>query len=746
MKASLIVFSIVLFSIIGITLIGITEDPLTADIDYDKVAPSEKHKILADMKARRLDVARKLAQETNKTISLYDQTQFNVGFYSIDLNVDIVGETIGGDVMMQAVAEVDGIDTIEVDLFDILTIDSVYNSSGLLNYNHGGNKVIVELDQTYNTGESFQFNIVYSGTPPVTGFLGFNFDVNTYGDKVVSSLSEPYAARTWWPCKDRPDDKADSIDITITCDEPYFCASNGTLIDTVSNGDGTWTFNYQVRYPITTYLFSVAISEYSIWEDWYHYGVSDSMVIRHHVYPDRLAYSLGKYNITPDAIAIFAELFGEYPFLNEKYGHANFEWGGGMEHQTVTSMTGGTFGFSQDVVVHELAHQWWGDMITCENWHHIWLNEGFATYCEALYRESKGGFSDLQSYMNGIFYSYAGTIYVQDTTDAWSIFTTRVYDKGAWVLHMLRHVVGDSTFFDIMQTYYGSAHQHSHASTEDFQAICESVSGQELDYFFQEWIYGNYFPRFNWNYMTELDPSDGKYLTYLHMTQTQSSDPQVFSMPVDLVFTFAVMTDTVVQFVDSRDTIYIYKTDKALTNIELDPNDWILKQNSESAWTIQLLLLGLDTTDQYSSYVDSAVTRGGSGDNRFTINSGAMPNGLTLDSLTGIISGTPTESGDFSFEIRVEDVAGGGLPIDLLDYLLTVTSNPALPGDANADGAVNIIDLTYLITFIYSSGPAPNPMETGDPNHSCNINILDLTYLISYLYQSGPAPLWGCAS
>jgi aminopeptidase N len=741
MKIDLIASALSILTIFLFVIPSFGQTISDESIDADTLKPWQIHKILAEAKAGEVSRARAFATEAARTMSLMDQTTYDVGFHRIELEIDIPDELIYGNVLTEATPTVDGLDSAEVDLYSNLTVDSVYTSGGILNYAHANNKLYIDLDGTYNVGETFTFTVRYHGHPVGSGFDGFSFDYRD-GVPVVSTLSEPMSARTWWPCKDRPDDKADSLDIFITCDTAYFCASNGALMDTARNGDGTWTFNYEVRYPITTYLFSLAISDYIVWHNWYYHGESDSMRITHHVYPERYSTSLLSYSITPFAIQVFAGLFGEYPFINEKYGHANFEWGGGMEHQTCTSMSGGTFGFSEPVIVHELAHQWWGDMVTCNNWHEIWLNEGFASYAEALYYEAKDGVSAYHSYMQGMKYTGGGTIYVYDTTSVWNIFSSIVYDKGAWLLHMLRHIVGDGTFFDILQTYYNSEYKFGDATTEQFKNVCEAVSGMELDYFFDEWIYGTYYPRYSWSVWFEQDPIDSRYSYYIHVEQTQTTNPNTFTMPVDFVFYFMSEIDTFTVFNDKRKDMYFYRADEMFTDVELDPENWILKLSTKQAWTLHLIPFPLDTGVQYQNYVDSVIARGGSGDNLYQITSGDLPYGLELDSLTGIISGTPTESGEFTFDISVKEREG--FLSETLEYTLVVLESEGLAGDIDNNGDVDLLDATFLINYLYRNGPNPDVPNQADPDASCTINILDASHLISYLYREGPEPLWGC--
>lgn len=741
MKRKLIAVTLLFSSLFLFALTAFSYEKMDETLDYDNMSPSELHKIMAEMKAGALERSRAFAAAADKALSVYDQTDYDVDFYDVRIEILLADTTIAGDVMIQATVVAASVDTVELDFYANLTTDSVYNASGQLGFTHSGAKIVVALDRAYSTGEVFSFWVAYHGRPTGSGLDGFSFDFRNF-QPVITTLSEPMSARTWWPCKDRPDDKADSMDAYITCDTTLYCASNGNLIDTVYNGDNTWTFSYQVRYPISTYLFSIAVSNYVVWEDWYHYGDNDSMVIVNHVYMDRYVTSLTGYGITPYAIGVYAGLFGEYPFTSEKYGHANFEWGGAMEHQTCSSMNGSSFGFTEPVVIHELSHQWWGDMITIDNWHEIWLNEGFASYCEALYYEVKDGTAAYHDYMGDLFYAYGGTIYVYDTTDVWNIFSTLVYDKGAWVLHMLRHVVGDSAFFDCMRAYYNSEFQYGNATTAGFQNICETVSGMDLDFFFQDWIYGTYFPKYMWSYRSEHDASDDRYYTYLQLRQGQTTSPQVFRMPIDIVFTMPSGVDTTILFNDVRDSIYIFKSDELPSNVQLDPDSWILRYSYKSNWTYHLIPFPLDTADQYMTYLDSVVAKGGTEHHSYKITGGALPPGLTLDSLTGHISGIPSQFGTFTFDVYAKDLMSSYS--DTRTYTLVVNEGLYTPGDADNNRSVNILDVTFLVGYLYRGGAAPAIMNAGDADASCAINLLDVTYLIAYLYRGGPDPKAGC--
>ena len=271
-------------------------------------------------------------------------------------------------------------------------------------------------------------------------------------------------------------------------------------------------------------------------------------------------------------IHAFASLYGEYPFVEEKYGHAEFlGWAAGMEHQTLTSLNG----WGEMLVAHELAHQWWGDMITCDSFHHIWLNEGFATYSESLWREWAYGKEDYLSYQKGKFYYGPGTIYVEDPYSE-DIFNYNLsYRKASCVLHMLRHVVGDSTFFEILHAYYSDPErQYGTATTEQFREICESISGMNLETFFQQWIYDQGYPDYRFYYSWK-QLATGQYEVYGLVKQVQTLGP-IFEMPLDITVTTSYGDTTLVLWDDEEEEPFSFIVNHEPLNIELDKEGWVL--------------------------------------------------------------------------------------------------------------------------------------------------------------------------
>lgn len=297
------------------------------------------------------------------------QGDYDITFYDIDLKIDPGDSTITGKVGVQGISLISSLSMVELDLSSGLNIESVKNEQGNdLSYTHDSNLLSVTLNNSVSNGNSFNIIIDYNGKPQSSDFGSFGFDeypLNS-GVPMIWSLSEPYGARDWWPCKDTPNDKADSVNISLEVPSGLIAASNGTLVDTEVNGD--WiTYHWQERYPIATYLVSVAIHPYKFFLDWYKYSPTGSMRLEYYVFPDNYDKVQNNYALTKDMIGALASRFGEYPFIKEKYGHAEFTWGGGMEHQTLSSMGG----YSEALIAHELAHQWWGNMVTCANFHHM---------------------------------------------------------------------------------------------------------------------------------------------------------------------------------------------------------------------------------------------------------------------------------------------------------------------------------------------------------------------------------------
>jgi aminopeptidase N len=300
----------------------------------------------------------------------------------------------------------------------------------------------------------------------------------------------------------------------------------------------------------------------------------DTMKVEYYVLPDKLEKAKIDFSDHIKMLEVFSQMFGEYPFLKEKYGVAEFLWyAGAMEHQTITGVSSNMIGgkkFFEDTFVHELAHQWWGNAVGPKSWKDIWLNEGFSTYSEALYYEAVSGKEALQSTMLSKYSSnFSGSL----AEPGPFLFTRTMYDKGSWVLHMLRWEVGDSSFFKTLKTYYESF-KYSNASTNDFKNVCEEVSGKSLDQFFEQWVYSN--GQIELEYKTETIKSEKDYLVRIQLEQIQE-DYEEFHFPLEVKIIFKDSTENSYRYeITSKDTLLEISTTEFPDGIELDPDRWLL--------------------------------------------------------------------------------------------------------------------------------------------------------------------------
>ncbi len=455
---------------------------------------------------------------------------------------------------------------------------------------------VATLDHAYGLDDKFILTVAYNGTSASRGFG--SIDVTTHaGTSIVETLSEAYFAYTWWPCKDGdfgvPGDNSDkaTIDFYLTTPNNYVVPSNGLQVGAPTNlGGGRLKYHWHTDYPIATYLVSFAATNYNTWSQTYNfpagpYNPAGSMPVQFFIYPENdNGTNRAAWEKCLNMLATYRTIYGEYPFVNEKYGIYNFNFGGGMEHQTITGQ--GTF--SESVTAHELGHQWWGDMTTCKTWSDIWLNEGFADYTECLWEERKTGTLNPSAYFAALAArkpsSFSSSVYVPpaDTADMNRIFsTTYTYYKGGWVLHMLRGVVGDAAFFQILADYR-NAFQYSAATTDDFQNVASVSCGQDLTTFIDQWVYQIGAPAYQYGWQSVNVNGQNYLLARIAQTQTTAGYPNVFVMPVPLRLTIGG-TQTVTVQNDARTEWFVVPVSGPVTALSFDPDQWILRTAATSA-------------------------------------------------------------------------------------------------------------------------------------------------------------------
>lgn len=511
---------------------------------------------------------------------------YDVLKYELDVNVPMTGRTLNGLNKIKCRSNTNGLNVATLHSYT-LTIDSVMVDNQTVTYSTAGETLHINLPQTYNYGDSFSIYVYYHGSWGVTNYqTGFcywpkNYNSNTL-HSIAYTLGEPWDARRWMPCFDEPFDKSDQgCIIKVTTPDSFVVCANGNLLSVVNNPDGTKTWTYEETRPITTYLIHFGISKFAKWSQWYHDPDGDSVELRHFIWPEDSIQSLYAFSHLPDAMYLFDSLYGDYPF--DRYGQDAvypFAWGG-MEHQQQTTIhRWWVLNSSENGMAHELAHQWWGDMVTCIDFRDIWLNEGFATYSDANYNWFRFGYeyfiatmeSRRQDYFNDDA-QWRHPIYDPPLSELFNWGHT--YCKGSWVLHMLRYL-NPTAFFNTLSVYRDSF-EYGCASTEDLKNIFSQAYGTDLTWFFDEWVYDQGYPVYNVYW--DCQPAGGNYLLNISIHQDQTNAPPVFHMPVQILIHMGNVDSLLNIPINSSVTNLQLLVSQDVDSIEFDPNTWLLCQS-----------------------------------------------------------------------------------------------------------------------------------------------------------------------
>ena len=500
---------------------------------------------------------------------------FQVTYYRCVWNIDPAVRYIKGSVTSHFITNASA-GTISFDLASQLTVDSVYYHGNKISFARPADLVQINFPASIAGGQKDSVTIFYGGIPPNTAFGSF-VQFARQSAPVIWTLSEPYGARDWWPCRNGLDDKADSIDIIISCPNSFRASSNGLLINESDNG-GIRTAFYKHRYPIASYLVALAVTDYKVLNHNVQLGATNLPVITY-CYPENETLFQQNTPKVLQQLSLFHQYFGPYPFINERYGHTQFSWGGGMEHQT-NSFIAST---DENLMAHELAHQWFGDKITCGSWQDIWLNEGFATYLSYFYFERSDPVNHrtrLRFLNDGVTNLPGGSVWVEDTTNVSRIFSSRLsYNKGAYLLHMLRWVLGDTLFFKGIKQYITDpALAYGFAKTADLKRNLEQVSGKDLTEFFNDWFTGQGYPSY-----TVKWKQDENNRALISLSQA-TSHPSVlfFEMPVPLKFIKGSQEKTVVVQHTQNNEFASEEIGFKADTVLVDPDYWILSRNNIS--------------------------------------------------------------------------------------------------------------------------------------------------------------------
>ena len=525
--------------------------------------------------------------------------RYDVKYYKLDVAMENNSLNVAGSVWMRIRVGSQALDSLAFELYRAplnapagtatLLIDSVVvNGRRSPGIRRAGPDATARLAQPIAANALADARIYYHGTAPSGNSAAIgnglstrsSVQLDTYNGaptfpyNVTWSLSEPFSAHEWFPCKQVLTDKADSSDVWVTTTLPNKVGSNGVLVRTVALPGNKARYEWKSRHPIAYYLISVSIAPYVEYVNYANPVGGPRVAVVNYVYNQAyLNYWQSRIDLTPGFLENFSALAGLYPFANEKYGHTTAPIFGGMEHQTMTTQDG----FSFTLTAHELFHQWFGNNVTCASWEDIWLNEGFASYGEYLSLQAFDTPASARSWLDtayGAALNSTGSVYVADTTSVNRIFSYSLsYKKGAAVVHMLRYLLNDDTkFFRALRTFQNQ-YRGSTARTADLQRVFEAEAGRPLGYFFQQWFRGRGYPTFSgrWN------QGGSSFVLRVDETVSEPTTTPFFDTDVDYRLTFTNGTTQTVRLRQSQlSETFRFAVNGTVASVAVDPNQWVL--------------------------------------------------------------------------------------------------------------------------------------------------------------------------
>ena len=574
----------------------------SAESEFDKMVLSESKSAASTMNV-----------QVNPNTQNYDITYHELRF---TVNPNNSPAAISG-VVKTTFTALANMNTITFDMATQLVVSSVTMNSINLTFSQSNYELNINFPSTITTGTSSSVIITYAGIPP-TAEGAFTRGTHA-GTPVIYTLSEPFGARDWWPCKQDLNDKINSFDMYITAPSTFNSVSNGLEQSRIVTGANATT-HFKHLYPIPAYLIVLNITNYVVYNQQAGLGTlaSPYFPIINYLYPESNTTTIqNQLGVTPGIMNLFESLLEPYPFRNEKYGHAQFGWGGGMEHTTVSSM--GSFG--RDLISHELAHHWFGNKITCGTWKDIWLNEGLTEYMSGLVHEQDGP-SNFVTWKNNKITSITsqpgGATYLSDAgaLSVNTIFSSRLtYNKGSMIAHMLRWKLGDVKFFQALKSYLADpALAYGYAVTANLKSHLEAAdNGNSLTEFFNDWLINQGYPTYT---ITAQNWGSGQAKIIVNQTQSHAS-VSFFEMPLQIRLTGSgsQVLDVIVNNTNNAQE-FIVSVPFVVTGVVFDPNKHIISKNNTAT-------LGTENFDMNSAISVYPVPS----ENELTIQ---FPNNVTL--------------------------------------------------------------------------------------------------------------------
>lgn len=470
------------------------------------------------------------------------QNKIDVLHYTFNINLNDANDTISGIAYINfVVKEKKPGNQVQLDLSNIdskgkgmmvnglITIDGGTVSPKII---HEKNVLKIELTGDINNNDTVLLSINYQGIPSD----GLIISKNKFGKRTFFSDNWPNRAHHWLPCKDEPGDKA-SVDFVVTAPDHYQVISNGIQIEETNNSGNKKTTAYHEAIPLPTKIMVIGVAEFAV----HHSGmVNDCIPVSSWVFPGNSANGSDDYSIAPEILKFYITMIGPYPYKKLANVQSKTIFGG-MENANAIFYFENSVNGKRDqetLIAHEIVHQWFGNMATEKSFAHIWLSEGFATYLTHMYVESKYGQDSLWKRLRAEreeiieFTKQSKRPVVDSTRDYMSLLNTNSYQKGSWVLHMLRNKIGDSAFRKGIRQYYAEF-AGKNAETKDLQRIIETVSGKDLKQFIKQWLYTPENPSFDISWRYDAKSKQVK----IHLKQLTNT-------PFDVLLDFALVTNS----------------------------------------------------------------------------------------------------------------------------------------------------------------------------------------------------------
>jgi aminopeptidase N len=529
-----------------------------------------------------------------------DDRGYDVLAYDLDLAVAVAQHRLAGTASITFRALAPPPAALRLDLVDVMAATTVTWDGAPAAFVQRGDSLLVTPPIALAAGDTVTVAVTYAGEPPRHGIYYSGLMFRQYGQitpddptddgPIVANVSEPYSSHSWFPCKDHPSDKA-TLRLAATVPDSLIAVSNGVLRQESSPGPGLRRFVWATPNPIASYLISLAVCDYVSRTE-----TCGDLPLQYHVFPTDVDSAEVAYARTCEMVGFLGEIAGPYPFPGEKYAQCEISWIGAMENQTATAMAQAVVldgANAELVVLHELAHQWFGDSLTPRAWHDVWLNEGFARYCEGLWLERTQGREAYLHYMYLIgpgrdpdLFAGAGLLGAPDPD---RLFDTLVYNKGAWLLHILRGQLGDDAFFRCLRDYATRPDlRHGNVTTADLIDVASTAAGEDVGPIIRPWLETDAAPAIGLAYTP-------RSLTGHDVRVVLEQHGEVFfplTVPVR-VYAGGVATDHRVRAHERRVEV-VLPSAAPVDSIVVDPEGWLLWRPADQApVTLAAFELGL---------------------------------------------------------------------------------------------------------------------------------------------------------